>query len=112
MIKDIRRNNMSHYTLKRVEHLRRALNGVLAKLDGEQAQSTWREVQGVYLLSSCAVLSTHRRGKQLGRAIQLTICLKKADISTWLIYDIMTLVPYSYSHFLLIYILKLGIISV
>ncbi|MCK4605132.1 MAG: hypothetical protein KAU41_10670, partial [Deltaproteobacteria bacterium] len=35
MIKDIKRNNISHYTLRRVEHLRRTVNGTLCKLGGE-----------------------------------------------------------------------------
>lgn len=35
LIKDIKRNHISHYTLRRVEHLRRTMNGTLCKLDGE-----------------------------------------------------------------------------
>jgi UDP-GlcNAc:undecaprenyl-phosphate GlcNAc-1-phosphate transferase len=35
MIKDIKRNHISHYTLRRVEHLRRTVNGTLCKLGGE-----------------------------------------------------------------------------
>jgi UDP-GlcNAc:undecaprenyl-phosphate GlcNAc-1-phosphate transferase len=35
MIKDIKRNHISHYTLRRVEHLRRTVNGTLGKLGEE-----------------------------------------------------------------------------
>ena len=34
MIKDVKRNHISHYTLRRVEHLRRTVNGTLCKLSG------------------------------------------------------------------------------
>jgi UDP-GlcNAc:undecaprenyl-phosphate/decaprenyl-phosphate GlcNAc-1-phosphate transferase len=36
LIKDIKRNQISHCTLRRVEHLRRTVNGTLCKLSGER----------------------------------------------------------------------------